>query len=92
MKLCKDCKHFQANGAMLEIGYCAAPLNLKTSPVSGDVSIGRTGYRYAETLRQAASFGVLCGPDARWHEPKTPAAEPVEPAAEKGGSRWRFWA
>jgi hypothetical protein len=88
MKPCKDCKHFQPNPntSKLDLGLCAAPGNTMTNPVSGELVIGRTGFRFAEVLRVSALTG--CGPEARWYEP-TP--ERVEPPAESK-SWWKFWA
>lgn len=86
MKLCKDCKHFRVGvNERVDLGKCAAPPNLKTSLVTGESTIGGTGYEFAETLRVR-----LCGPAAKWYEPISPLAEVERPPARRPW--WKLWA
>lgn len=64
MKLCKDCKH-------LQVGiFGAAKFSLCRRDYNGDSLVTGRGGGYASTARSCRD---LCGPDAKWFEPKRPS-------------------
>ncbi|CAB4171391.1 hypothetical protein UFOVP1095_14 [uncultured Caudovirales phage] len=81
MKLCKDCKHYDATSASAktdphEYAKCTAPAIMKFSPVTGRMS--PKFVNYCLTLRMDKQ---PCGTDAALFE-QNPEAQPL--AAEAG--------
>ena len=64
VKLCKDCRHYRAEGA-LELGArsCRHQMNLRTDYVNGGVAVRNS----ADFLR---SDGNRCGHEGKWWEEK----------------------
>ncbi len=73
MKLCKDCKHFNAANR-----YCQHPNLLVTDPVTGDTRYpyGKATEAAAEVQRAYSKFEILilrvkaCGKEGHWFERK----------------------
>jgi hypothetical protein len=71
MKLCKNCTHFRAPAASLDIGeYTKCAFGLKLNPVTGDTDLPTQSSKYCSTLR-ALTNPTDCGVEAKWFQSST---------------------